>query len=195
MREGDEWKAAFRTNRGLFEPLVMFFGLTNSPATFQTMMNHLFKDLVAEGVVAVYMDDILVFTETLEQHYNVVRRVLQILRENNLFLKAEKCTFGVATVEYLGLILSPGQVAMDPVKVAGVRDWPSPKTVKEVQSFLGFVNFYRRFIENFSHIAHPLHHLTRKDEPWKWTNEHQDAFTQLKGAITSTPILVHPDAD
>ena len=84
---------------------------------------------------------------------------------------------------------------MDPVKVAGVRDWPTPKTVKEVQSFLGFVNFYQCFIENFSHIAHPLHHLTQKDEPWKWTDAHQKAFTQLREAITSTPILVHPDAD
>jgi Reverse transcriptase (RNA-dependent DNA polymerase) len=99
MWEGDEWKAAFCTNWGLFEPLVMFFGLCNSLATFQTMMNHLFWDLVAEGVIAVYMDDILVFTETLSQHYEVVHRVLKILWENNLFLKAEKCTFGVTTVE------------------------------------------------------------------------------------------------
>ena len=193
LREGDEWKAAFRTNRGLFEPVVMFFGLTNSPATFQTMMNHLFKELIDEGVVAVYMDDILIFTESLAQHQQVVRRVLQILRENNLFLKADKCTFEQSTVEYLGLILSPGQVAMDPIKVAGVRDWPTPTSVKEVQSFLGFVNFYRRFIHNFSHMARPLHNLTRKDEPWKWADEQQKAFDQLREAITSTPILVHPD--
>jgi hypothetical protein len=98
-------------------------------------------------------------------------------------------------VEYLGLVLSPGRVGMDPVKVAGVQDWPSPTTVKEVQSFLGFVNFYWHFIENFSHIAHPLHHLTQKNEPWKWTEDHQKAFDQLKKAITSTPILVHPNAD
>ena len=195
LRAGDEWKAAFRTNRELFEPVVMFFGLTNSPATFQTMMNHLFKELIDEGVVAVYMDDILIFTETLVQHQQVVRRVLQILRENNLFLKAEKCIFEQSTVEYLGLILSPGQVAMDPVKVAGVRDWPVPTTVKEVQSFLGFVNFYRHFIQDFSHVARPLHNLTRKDEPWKWTDDQQKAFEQLKDAITSTPILMHPDRD
>ena len=195
LRAGDEWKAAFRTNRGLFEPVVMFFGLTNSPATFQTMMNHLFKELIDEGVVAVYMDDILIFTESLAQHQQVVRRVLQVLRENNLFLKAEKCIFEQSTVEYLGLILSPGQVAMDPVKVSGVRDWPTPITVKEVQSFLGFVNFYRRFIQDFSHIARPLHNLTRKDEPWKWADEQQKAFEQLKEAITSTPILMHPDRD
>jgi Reverse transcriptase (RNA-dependent DNA polymerase) len=181
MHEGDEWKVAFCTNQALFEPLVMFFGLTNSPATFQTMMNHLFKDFVTEGVVAVYMDHILVFTETLSQHYEIVQRVLQILWENHLFLKAEKCTFGATTVEYLGLILSLGKVGLDPVK--------------EVQSFLGFVNFHQHFIENFSHIAHPLHQLTQKDESWKWTEDHQRAFDQLKEAITSTPILVHPDAD
>jgi hypothetical protein len=195
IREGDEWKAAFRTNRGLFEPLVMFFGLTNSPATFQTMMNHLFKNLIDEGVVAVYMDDILIFTESLAQHRQVVRQVLQILRENHLFLKAEKSLFEQNTVEYLGLILSPGQVAMDPIKVAGVRDWPSPTNVKEVQSFLGFVNFYRRFIQDFSTLARPLHDLTRKDEPWKWVETQQAAFENLKKAITSTPILVHPDPD
>ena len=195
IRDGDEWKAAFRTNRGLFEPLVMFFGLTNSPATFQTMMNHLFKELIDEGVVAVYMDDILIFTETLEHHQQIVRRVLKIMRDNQLFLKAEKCDFEQSTVEYLGLILSPGQVAMDPVKIAGVRDWPVPTTVKEVQSFLGFVNFYRRFIQDFSHMARPLHDLTQKDKPWVWNEAQQKSFDDLKSAITSTPILVQPDFD
>ena len=105
IKEGDEWKAAFRTNRGLFEPLVMFFGLTNSPATFQTMMNSLFKDLIDEGVVIVYIDDILIFTEDLELHRKVVKRVLDILRGNELYLKAEKCEFEKIQVEYLGLII------------------------------------------------------------------------------------------
>ena len=107
----------------------MFFGLTNSPATFQTMMNALFKELIDEGVVVVYMDDILVFTATLEEHRRVVRRVLEILSENNLFLKPEKCIFEVPEVEFLGLIISEGKVKMDPVKVAGVRDWPTPKAL------------------------------------------------------------------
>ena len=93
MKEGDEWKAAFRTNRGLFEPLVMFFSLTNSPATFQTMMNDIFQELIAEGVVVVYLDDILIFTETLEQHREITRRVLKLLEENQLFLKPDKCEF------------------------------------------------------------------------------------------------------
>jgi len=193
MKEGDEWKAAFRTNRGLFEPLVMFFGLTNSPATFQLMMNDLFKELIDEGCVVIYMDDILVFTETLEEHQRVVRKVLEVLAKNKLYLKAEKCSFEQSQVEYLGLIISAGKIEMDPVKVAGVSQWPTPSNVKEVQSFIGFVNFYRRFIKDFSEIARPLHDLTRKDVAWLWTEQCQEAFNSLKKAITSTPILIFPD--
>ena len=166
IKEGDEWKAAFRTSRGLFEPLVMFFGLTNSPATFQTMMNDLFTELIDEGVVIIYLDDILIYTETMEEHQKIVKRVLEILRKNHLYLKAEKCEFEKDRVEYLGLIISPGKIEMDPVKVEGVSKWPSPSNVKEVQSFVGFANFYRRFIKDFADIARPLHDLTRKDAPW-----------------------------
>lgn len=193
MKKGDEWKAAFRTNRGLFEPLVMFFGLTNSPATFQTMMNDLFKDLIDEGCVVIYMDDILVFTESLEEHHRIVKRVLEILAKNKLYLKAEKCSFEQTQVEYLGLIISAGKMEMDPVKIEGVSTWPAPTTLKEVQSFLGFVNFYRRFIKDFSDIAKPLHNLTRKDIDFQWTDACQEAFDSLKTAITSTPILIFPD--
>ena len=153
MKKGDEWKAAFRTNRGLFEPLVMFFGLTNSPATFQTMMNDIFHDLITEGFVVVYLDDILIFTETIEQHRTITRRVLQLLKENQLFLKPDKCEFEKTKVEYLGVIISHNSVEMDPVKIAGVAEWPEPTNKKEVQSFLGFTNFYRRFILDFSHHA------------------------------------------
>jgi hypothetical protein len=142
IRDGDEWKAAFITNRGLFEPLVMFFGLTNSPATFQTMMDDLFYDLINRGVVVVYMDDIMVFTEMHEEHHNVVQEVLGILRDNQLYLKAEKCEFEQMEVEYLGLIVSKGEIKMDPVKVQGVDEWTVPKGKKDVQAFLRFVNFY-----------------------------------------------------
>jgi hypothetical protein len=193
IKEGDEWKAAFRTNRGLFEPLVMFFGLTNSPATFQTMMNDLFRELIDEGVVIAYIDDILIYTETLEKHHEVVKRVLEILRQNHLYLKAEKCEFEKERVEYLGLIISAGKIEMDPVKVEGVSKWPSPSNVKEVQSFLGFVNFYRRFIKDFADIARPLHDLTRKASEWAWNKEHQEAFDALKKLVTSSPILIFPD--
>ena len=166
MKEGDEWKAAFRTNRGLFEPLVMFFGLTNSPATFQTMMNNIFQELVAEGTVVVYIDDILIFTETLEQHQEVTCQVLKLLEKNQLYLKPDKCEFEKTWVEYLGVIISHNSVEMDPAKVTGVAEWPVPSTKKELQSFLGFTNFYRRFIQDFSHHACPLFDLTKNDAKW-----------------------------
>ena len=153
IREGDEWKAAFRTNRGLFEPLVMFFGLTNSPATFQTMMNDIFADLVREGRVCVYLDDILIYTETQEEHRRTLREVLQRLRTHQLYLRPEKCEFEQTRIEYLGLIISFGHTEMDPVKITGVAEWPVPTCKKEVQAFLGFANFYRRFIRDFSKVA------------------------------------------
>jgi len=193
MKSGDEWKAAFRTNRGLFEPLVMFFGLTNSPATFQTMMNDIFRDLIMEGVVVVYLDDILIFTETLEEHRKVTRRVLALLKKHKLFLKPDKCEFEKTKVEYLGVIVSHNSVEMDPAKVAGVAEWPAPSNKKEVQSFLGFTNFYRRFIRDFSHHARPLFDLTKGDVKWRWTSEEQSAFDALKSAVTSTPVLASPD--
>jgi len=122
IKPGDEWKAAFRTNQGLFEPLVMFFGMTNSPATFQTMMNDIFRDLIAEGIMVVYLDDILIFTRTEEEHAKAIRRVLQVLQEHKLFLRPEKCEFCKEQIEYLGLVISENKVSMDPVKVAGVRE-------------------------------------------------------------------------
>ena len=120
IKPGDEWKAAFRTNRGLFEPLVMFFRMTNSPATFQTMMNDIFRNLIAEGIVVVYLDDILIFTKMEEEHAQAVRQMLQVLKKNKLFLCPEKCEFYKQQIEYLGLVISENEVFMDPVKVAGV---------------------------------------------------------------------------
>ena len=131
----------------------MFFGLTNSPDIFQTMMNDIFKDLIDEGHVAIYMDDILIYTQTIEHHRAVVTQVLDILRRHRLYLKAEKCSFEHYTVEYLVLVLSEGHVEMDPIKIASGQDWLTPKNVTEVQSFVGFVNFYHKFIPDFSHVA------------------------------------------
>jgi transposase InsO family protein len=195
VKEGDEWKAAFRTNRGLYEPLVMFFGLTNSPATFQTMMNDIFQDLIMEGHVCVYLDDILIFTETLAEHRRILRLVLERLRLHRLYLRPEKCEFERTRIEYLGLIVSQGKVEMDPVKVAGVMDWPVPKNRKEVQAFLGFANFYRRFVEGFSHHARPLFELTKKDSKWSWGEHEQQAFDGLKQRFTSAPILLFANDD
>jgi len=192
IKPRDEWKAAFRTNRGLFEPLVMFFGMTNSPATFQTMMNDIFRNLIAEGIVVVYLDDILIFTKTKEEHERAVRRVLQVLKENKLFLRLEKCEFCKQQIEYLGLVISENEVSMDPVKVAGVREWPTPENKTDVQAFLGFVNFYRRFIRDFSAKARPLFDLTRSEQDWTWSGKEQVAFKDLKAVVTTAPVLVSP---
>ena len=146
----------------------MFFGLTNSPATFQTMMDDIFEELISEGVIVMYLDDILIFTETLEEHRSVTRHVLELMERHKLYLKPEKCEFEKTTVEYLGVIISHNSVAMDPVKIAGVQEWPAPTNKKEVQSFLGFTNFYRRFIKDFSEHTWPLFDLTRNDTKWHW---------------------------
>jgi hypothetical protein len=143
IRKGDEWKAAFHTNRGLFEPLVMYFSLTNSPATFQMMMNEIFQDLITEGIVSVYLDDILIFTNSLEEYCWITCLVLDHMREHKRYLWPEKCKFEKTRIEYLGVIISHNKVEMDLVKIAGVADWLMPPNKKEVQSFIGFVNFYR----------------------------------------------------
>jgi hypothetical protein len=142
MKEGDEWKAAFRTKLGLFEPTVMFFGLTNSPATFQTMMNNIFHDLIQKGKVIVYLDDILIFSKDLNEHREITKQVLQILRNNNLYLKPQKCTFEQEEIKYLGMIIGNGVVKMDPKKVAAVAEWPTPQSKTELQQFLRFANYY-----------------------------------------------------
>jgi len=161
----------------------MFFGLCNSLATFQTMMDDIFDNLIMEGIVVVYLDNILIFMETLEEHWRVTWRVMELLWKNNLFLKPEKCKFEKTEVEYLGVIISQNSVKMDPVKVAGVTEWPTPSNRKEVQSFLGFTNFYRRFIQGFSHLARPFFNLTRKDMEWRWGAEEQSAFDSLKDRL------------
>ena len=193
IKDGDQWKAAFKTHRGLYEPTVMFFGLCNSPATFQAMMNGIFKDMIDEGWMVIYMDDILIFSDDIDTHRQRTLRVLQRLQENDLFLKPEKCTFEAKEVEYLGMIVRENQIAMDPVKVKGVLEWPEPTNVKGVRSFLGFGNFYRRFISHFSDIARPLNELTQKNRPWNWTPECQKAFDTLKQQFASAPVLAMPD--
>jgi len=132
IREGDEWKAAFRTNRGLFEPLVMYFGMCNSPAIFQLMMDTLFRELIMTGKIVVYMDDILIFTQTMEEHRDIVRRMLQILADNKLSLHPKKYKFHQTKIDYLGFILSQNSVEANPTKIKGVADWPEPRDRREV---------------------------------------------------------------
>ena len=193
IREGDEWKTAFITKRGLFEATVMYFGFSNAPATFQAMMNNILGDLIQQGQVMVYLDDILIFGNDLHEHRKIVREVLQRLRANDLYAKAEKCFFEQSSIDYLGMVISKGQVNMDKKKVAGVLAWPAPKKVKYVQAFLGFANFYRRFIQDFAKITRPLVDLTKKDQSWVWESAQQIAFEALKEAFTTAPILRIPD--
>src|SRR5437879_4378483 len=141
--KGDEWKTAFKTPMGLYESLVMNFGLCNAPATFQTFMDEQFKDLIAMGHVVIYLDDILIFATTILLLEQLTHQVLQCLLDLNLFLQPEKCSFNRTSVKYLGIIISKGKLRMDPIKLKAVHDWPQPKTVKDIQKFLGFCNFYR----------------------------------------------------
>jgi len=170
----------------------MFFGMTNSPATFQTIMNDVFRTVIAEGVIIVYLDDILIFTKIEEEYEQAVRRVLEILTEHKLFLCLEKCEFYWKQIEYLRLVILENKVAIDPVKVTRVCEWPIPENQTDVQAFIGFVNFYCCFIQDFSTIARPLFDLTRSDQVWNWDTKEQEAFERLKMAVTTAPILVSP---
>jgi len=142
----------------------MYFGLTNSLATFQAMMNDLFRDLINQGDTTTFIDDILVAIDTKEEHDELVEEVLRRLEENNLFVKPEKCKWKVREVEFLGVVIGPKGVEMQKEKVEGVLNWPIPRNIKEVQKFLGLTNYYRRFIKNFARIAAPLHMLVRKEQ-------------------------------
>ncbi|QRV84916.1 Retrotransposable element Tf2 protein [Ceratobasidium sp. AG-Ba] len=194
IKEGDEWKTAFRTAYGIYEYLVMPFGLKNAPAVLQRMMNDIFRHLLGVTVV-VYMDDILIFSEKEEDHAEHVKEVLKILRDNNLYAKLAKCEFFVKKVIFLGLVITPEGISMEEEKIKAIMEWGAPRKIKEVQAFLGFVNFYRRFIAEFSKIARPLHDLTKKDTRFEWSQECQQAFEEIKKRVSQDPVLIHPDPD
>jgi len=190
----DEWKTAFRTRYGSFNFKVMHFSLTNAPATFQCYMNSIFSDILDQYVV-VYLDDILIFSKNPEEHQKHVLDVLERLKKHGLYVKPEKCEFSVKSTEFLGFIISPSGISMSQSKVDAILKWPAPKNVKQIQSFLGFANFYRRFIYNYSNIVIPLTRLTRKGIPWDWTNKVDSAFRALKTAFTEAPVLTHWSPD
>lgn len=192
VRKGDEWKTAFNTHLGHFEYLVMPFGLTNAPAVFQALVNDVLRDFI-NHFVFVYLDDILIFSSSLQEHQIHVRQVLQRLLENRLFVKGEKCEFHVETTAFLGYIITKGQIKADPVKVQAVLEWPEPTDRKQLQRFLGFANFYRRFIKDYSSITHALTSLTSPKLPFRWTPAASDAFSFLKNRFTAAPILIQPD--
>src|SRR5215207_2511867 len=179
IKEGEEWKTAFRTRFGHFEYRVMPFGLTNAPASFQALVNDALRPFLDQFVVA-YLDDILIFSKTFEEHVQHVRQVLQALRTHKLFVKLEKCRFHVSVVNFLGYRVGREGIKMDPAKVDSIMDWPVPRTLTHLQSFLGFVNFYRRFVPNFSKQCLPLTSLLGKTKKIDWGSEAQQAFEAIK---------------
>jgi hypothetical protein len=170
----------------------MPFGLTNAPASFQNLVNSIFSDLLDRFVIA-YLDDILIFSETAEDHTAHIREALQRLRANNLYARPEKCEFFATSVDFLGYVVSRHGISMDPAKVQAIEDWPVPSSLKHVQSFLGFCNFYRQFIKGYSVVAAPLTNLTKGDLSFRWTDEAHRAFLELKAAFRSADILRHAD--
>lgn len=190
IAKGDEWKTAFRTRYGHYEYLVMPFGLTNAPASFQHLMNHNFHDMLDKFVI-IYLDDILIYSNNEEEHIEHVKQVLQRLREVGLYAKAEKCEFHTTSVEFLGFVVTPDGIKMDDKKIQSILSWPTPKNVHEVRVFLGFCNFYRKFIKAYSRIVSPLTSLTKKDIVFKWDDRTQKAFDLLKDEFREGRILAH----
>jgi len=195
IKEGDEWKAAFSMPEGSFEPTVMFFGLTNSPAMFQVMINNLLRDLVVKEKVAVFIDDVMIATETEEGHNEIVEEVLRRLEENDLLVKPEKCRWKVREVGFLGVIIGEDGVRIEKEKVQGVVEWPMPRSVKDIQKFLGLANYYRQFVKDFAKIAKPLYEMMRKETKWSWGKRQQRALEELKERFMTEPVLVTPDLD
>jgi Reverse transcriptase (RNA-dependent DNA polymerase)/RNase H-like domain found in reverse transcriptase len=202
IKEGDKCKAAFITNKGLFEPTVMFFRLTNSPATFQTMMNSIFANEIAEKWLTAYMDDMAIHTQPLkheteeqhiQRHRTYIKRILAKLMEHNLFLKPEKCAFEQPSIEFLGVWITQGEVQMDDTKVEKVRNWRPPTNVTEVRKFLGFTGYYCYFIKDYSKIARPLLQLTHLTTTWHWDEDDQTAFETLHQAMINKPALRQPN--
>ena len=192
IAEGDEAKTTCVTRYGSYEFLVMPFGLTNAPATFCTLMNKLFHPFLDKFVV-VYLDDIVVYSHTLEEHVLHLKQVFQVLRDNELYVKLEKCSFAQDEVEFLGHKIKDGGLMMDGAKVKAIQEWEPPTKVTELRSFLGLVNYYRRFIMGYSAIASPLTDLLKKNKAWMWDEKCQAAFESLKKAVMEEPVLRLPD--
>jgi len=196
VRPSDVHKTAFRTPFGSFEWLCMPFGLTNAPSTFQRFVQNVLREFL--GVyVCVYIDDILIYSRSADEHVQHVRSVLNVLQQHKLLAKSTKCEWFVPTVEYLGHLISGDGVAVDPAKVRTLTDWPTPQTKTDVRSFLGLANYYRRFIDNFADLAAPLNELVHDKYPEHipWHDSHQRAFDALKHTLTHTPVLRTYDRD
>ena len=184
MRTDDIAKTAFRTHDGFYEFLVMPFGLCNAPVTFQALMNDILRPFLRRFVL-VFFDDILIYSRTWTDH---LRHVRAVLHHHHLFVKRSKCEFAVTSISYLGHVISAAGIAMDPTKVQAVTEWPIPRSPRAVRSFLGLAGYYRKFVKTFEAIAAPLTALLRK-EGFNWPAEAEKAFTALKSAITTAPVL------
>ncbi|MBW0570124.1 hypothetical protein O181_109839 [Austropuccinia psidii MF-1] len=191
IKEGGEHLTAFRTKYDSYEYLVMPFGLTIAPASFQNLVNDIFQDLL-DVYVVVYLDNIMVFSKSEEEHVTLVSTVLSRLRANNLFSKASKCLFHVSSVEYIGYVVSSEGLKMDQEKFQQILNWPPPQNLKALQSFLGFSNFCRHFIKNYSKKISSLTGFLKKDSCFPLNEEALSQFHQLKEAFTTTPILLYP---
>ncbi|GBG86030.1 hypothetical protein CBR_g40931 [Chara braunii] len=192
IRPEDQHKTAFQTRYGLYEFVVMPFGLCNAPGTFQHTMNRIFHNHLDKFVV-VYLDDILIFSKSVEEHAKHVETVLSLLRQHKYKVYLEKCEFGRTKILYLGHEISAEGIRPKDAKVASIRDWPRPQTVTEVRSFLGMCGYYRNFVKNYSIVASPLTDLTRLDKPWDWSDECEGAFKRLKHALMNHEVLMVPD--
>ena len=190
----DRPKTAFCTPEGLFEFNVMPFGLCNAPATFQRLMNLILGGLQLSSCL-VYLDDIIVMGRSFDEHLRNLATVFDRIQEAGLKLKPAKCQFLQDQVQYLGHIVTREGIAADPSKTAVIKEWPVPTCTKEVQCFLGFAGYYRRFVHRFSKLARPLHHLTEKNQPFKWSKECRAAFEHLKKYLLSPPMLIYPQFD
>lgn len=180
IKKEDHWKTAFRTEEGLFEYNVMPFGLTNAPSVFQRMMNDILREWINKETVLVYLDDVLIFAETLEELEKTTHEVLKAMEAYDLKLNAEKCEWEKEEISFLGHRFKEGKKFMNKDKIEAIKNWKTLTNVKEVQRFLGFANFYWRFIENYSKIARPLTRLTQKDYRWRWGPDEEGAFNELK---------------
>ena len=180
---------------GSFEHMVMFFGLTNSLAMFQAMINELLRDLINTGKVVAFINDVIVGMETEEGHNEIVAEVIRRLEENNLYVKPEKYKWKVREVGFLKVVIGPDGIKMEKEKMKGVLEWPTPKYVKDVQKFLGLANYYCQFIQGFASIARLLHDMVKKDRKWEWTEKQEKVFEELKKRFTQELVLVAPDLD
>ena len=183
MKEGEEWKTAFQTRYRHYKYTVMLFGLKNVSAIFQQLINNTVREYLDKFVIT-YLNDILIYSDTLKKHQQHVLKILEKLSEKTLYIKKKKSRFEVQEVEFLEYVIWSGQIEKDPKKTQAVRDWSTPRRVKEVQSFLELVNYYWKFIPNYSQVAEPLTHLMWKAEEFHWNKEQKQVFQDLKNVLS-----------